>query len=582
MSENKKFLEGCEKLADGRYRIREKMTVIPIKSKEPITEKIIVEGKEYSPKRKYTFLVWNDDFNGNGRSYKYVIDRVIKENRPTFTLADHPQDGCEADSLRITGCGKNYRKLNDWLATDWYPLGEIGNRIADGFDLGVPATISSSVLGELDDEGYVKNNESFFLERILDNLIEFPSNGIFHYQDHVDKMGDDNYNFTTISNEGLNESRNKTSSSLKEDENITIIDNIDNVESSEKPQNDKSDELDNNVKGENIMPENTNDELVQQSMILNIKSMIKDADKIESPFERKDALVSADCFAQKLTDKTIHDEISKKIEDTENEIKELSKKGLQTDDLAEKVKSLEDENATLKTELDALKKEKSETDCKLKTITDMYEDEQFKASETEIEKTDELTEKNHRLSRELASLKAKNRKLEFVMKREKKISEAKIKKLDAEANTMVDAETVIAYQDEIKSLKAKISKLEDELDTCNKAKKALEAEANTTVDTEDVVALNEKINSLVAKNNALVSKNARLMRSLNEARMEKKATRFSSLMKNLEDDENVVTDEIVNKEVNDEDIAIENGEVVVAEQERDEDEIMEKLLHGGR
>lgn len=579
MSENKKFLEGCEKLADGRYRIREKMTVLPIKSNEPITEKIMVEGKEVSPKRKYKFCVWNDDFNGNGRSYKYVIPRVIEENRPTFCLADHPADGCEADSVRICGCGKNYRKENGWLVCDFYPLGELGNKLADGWDLGVPATISSSVLGELDDENYVINSNSFYLERILDVLgCELPSNGVFHYQDHNEQI-DDNYSFTTISEQGFNESK---TSSLKEDENITIIDNIDNVESSEKPQNDKSDELDNNVKGENIMPENTNDELVQQSMILNIKSMIKDADKIESPFERKDALVSADCFAQKLTDKTIHDEISKKIEDTENEIKELSKKGLQTDDLAEKVKSLEDENATLKTELDALKKEKSETDCKLKTITDMYEDEQFKASETEIEKTDELTEKNHRLSRELASLKAKNRKLEFVMKREKKISEAKIKKLDAEANTMVDAETVIAYQDEIKSLKAKISKLENELETCNKAKKALEAEANTTVDTEDVVALNEKINSLVAKNNALVSKNARLMRSLNEARMEKKATRFSSLMKNLEDDENVVTDEIVNKEVNDEDIAIENGEVVVAEQERDEDEIMEKLLHGGR
>ena len=36
MSENKKFLEGCEKLADGRYRIHEKMTVTPIKCKEPI------------------------------------------------------------------------------------------------------------------------------------------------------------------------------------------------------------------------------------------------------------------------------------------------------------------------------------------------------------------------------------------------------------------------------------------------------------------------------------------------------------------------------------------------------------------
>ena len=222
MSENKRFLEGCEKLADGRYRIHEKMTVTPIKCKEPITEKIIVEGKEVSPKRKYTFLVWNDEFNGNNRSYKYVIDRVIKENRPTFTLADHPQDGCDADSLRITGCGKNYRRVDGWLATDWYPLGEIGNRLADGFDLGVPATISSSVLGTLDDDGYVVNDSSFFLERILDNLIDFPSNGVYHYADHNEHMNDD-YSFETISEHGIKESaNNKETESVKE--NLTILD----------------------------------------------------------------------------------------------------------------------------------------------------------------------------------------------------------------------------------------------------------------------------------------------------------------------------------------------------------------------
>ena len=71
MSEKKNIYEGCEKLVDGRYRIREKMTVMPIKSKEPITEKIMVEGKEVSPNRKYKLCVWNEEFNGNGRNYKY-------------------------------------------------------------------------------------------------------------------------------------------------------------------------------------------------------------------------------------------------------------------------------------------------------------------------------------------------------------------------------------------------------------------------------------------------------------------------------------------------------------------------------
>lgn len=567
MNEKKNIYEGCEKLADGRYRIHEKMTVTPIKCKEPITEKIIVEGKEVSPKRKYTFLVWNDEFNGNNRSYKYVIDRVIKENRPTFTLADHPQDGCDADSLRITGCGKNYRRVDGWLATDWYPLGEIGNRLADGFDLGVPATISSSVLGELDDDGYVMNNDSFFLERILDNLIDFPSNGIFHYADHNEKM-DDDYSFETISENGFKESK----------ENLTILNKENIVESSEKPQNDKTDDDENNdVIGENKMPENTmNDELLQTSMVLNIKSMLKDAEKLGNPFEKKEALVSADSFAKKLTDETLHNEISKKIEDAENEIKTLSTKGMQTDDLEEKVKKLEDENKNLSEELATVKAEKGSIEEKLNTITKMYEDKQFEASETEVEKVEELEEKNHNLSKELCSLKAKKRNFEMMMNRKVKITESKLRRANAELNTMADAETVIAQEKEIKALKATIKRLENEVDECNSKNKTLEAEINSTADVEDVVALKEKINMLTKKN-------TRLMRMVNskksEDEEEKKVSRFSQLRKSMEveeeDNENSVEDIVNEDEITQED--------VIAQTEIDEDDsdkVMEEMLNG--
>ena len=49
MSENKKFLEGCEKLPDGRYRIRESMNAIPIKQ----------EMKE--EKHQFTFSIYSSD-----------------------------------------------------------------------------------------------------------------------------------------------------------------------------------------------------------------------------------------------------------------------------------------------------------------------------------------------------------------------------------------------------------------------------------------------------------------------------------------------------------------------------------------
>lgn len=580
MSENKRFLEGCEKLADGRYRIHEKMTVTPIKCKEPITEKIIVEGKEVSPKRKYTFLVWKKDIkprdgsgqNGNLRNYSDVIDRVIKENRPTFTLADHPQDGCDADSVRITGCGKNYRQLDGWLATDWYPLGEIGNRLADGFDLGVPATISSSVLGTLDDDGYVVNDSSFFLERILDNLIDFPSNGVYHYADHNEHMNDD-YSFETISENGFKESTQK--------ENLTILDNKQNItESAENTQNDKAveKESDDSI-GEEKMPENTNDELIQQSMMLNIKSMIKDAENMDSPFDKKEALVSADSFAKKLTDDTLHVEICKKIEDTDNEIKELSAKGLQTDDLANKCKALEDENKKVSDELEALKTEKADIEEKLKTVTNMYEEEQYKCSQSELDKTEELEEKNHRLSKELCSLKAKNRNLEGMMRRNRRVLESKMNKLEAETNTMVDADVVVDCKKKIKKLEGenadlckKIEDLENTIDSMKKANDAIDAEANV----EEILALKRAVEQLTAKNN-------RLRRALNESKAEKeevKKTRFSTLKKEMdEDDEIIVDDELINDEVDN--VVVDDGQVVVAEEDDDsDDELMERMLRG--
>ena len=582
MSENKKFLEGCEKLADGRYRIHEKMTVTPIKCKEPITEKIMVEGKEVSPKRKYTFLVWKKDkvigdgsgINGNQRNYSLVIPRTIKENRPTFTLADHPQDGCDADSVRITGCGKNYRMIGDWMATDWYPLGEIGNRLADGFDLGVPATISSSVLGELDDNGYVVDSDTYFLERILDNLIDFPSNGVYHYADHNEHMNDD-YSFETISENGFKESTQK--------ENLTILDNKQNItESAENTQNDKAveKESDDSI-GEEKMPENTNDELIQQSMMLNIKSMIKDAENMDSPFDKKEALVSADSFAKKLTDDTLHVEICKKIEDTDNEIKELSAKGLQTDDLANKCKALEDENKKVSDELEALKAEKSDIEEKLKTVTNTYEEEQFKCSQSELDKTEELEEKNHRLSKELCSLKAKNRNLEGMMKRNRRVLESKMNKLEAESNTMVDADVVVDCKKKIKKLEGenadlckKIEDLEDTIASMKKANDAIDAEANV----EEILTLKRAVEQLTAKNN-------RLRRALNEAKAEKeevKKTRFSTLKKEMdEDDEVIVDDELINDEIDN--VVVDDGQVVVAEEDDDSaDKLMERLLSGKR
>ena len=426
------------------------------------------------------------------------------------------------------------------------------------------------------------NSDSFYLERILDVLgCELPSNGIFHYADHNEQIND-NYGFETISEQGFKESANKETESVKEE--LTIYNKESNiVESSEKPQNDKADEKENNEKiGEKKMPENTMNELAEQSMILNIKSMLKDADKLENPFERKESLVSADSFAIKLTEKTLHEEISKKIKDAENEIKELSTKGMQTDDLTDKCKALEDEVAKTNGELETIKAEKAEIEEKLKTVTTMYEEAQYNASKAELDKNAELTEKNHNLSKELCSLKAKNRNLESLMRKNQRVLESKVKRAEAELNTAIDVDTFLKCKDKCKTLEdenadlcKKIEDLETTIETLKRANEAEVVDANV----EEVLSLKKKLNEQIIKNN-------RLRKMLNESRLaklEKKESRFAQLKKNLDDEETdvIVDDEIIEDDnIDDESIVVTNDGIQV--EERDEDKIMEKLLAGDR
>ena len=91
---------------------------------------------------------------------------------------------------------------------------------------------------------------------------------------------------------------------------------------------------------------------------------------------------------------------------------------------------------------------------------------------------------------------------------------------------------------------------------------------------EEIVALKEKNNELIVKNN-------RLRRALNEANLKvAKASRFSTLRKSLEDDKpsKVINNDIVDEEIDDDSIVIDNTGVSV--ENRDEDDIMEKMLSG--
>ena len=467
------FLEGAKKIGN-RYRLQEKIIVKP--EKIATTEKILIEGKSYEPKTKYRFKVWNSDFNANGRNYANILNKVVKENRTTIGLMNHPED--EPDTRNIFGVEKNPRIDSDgWLSVEFYPCGEYGKLISDIIDNDGPLEISSSALGDIDNNGYVLE-EGFELERYFDivtdcsnRLVQFPNYTLKHEEGNLEKVSDEG-----ISNREITES--------------VVKQHGDNA-------------TDSNNRGENIMPEN--EKLLKETMKMNIKSLIKDSDKTENLHEKKEILQSAHSYAQNLEEKDLNEEIEKKLEEVNNEIKVLSEKGLQTDSLNESIKKLTEDKKILMKEVTTLNEEIAVLEKKYKVVASMYEEKQYKAGEDEVKK-------NRRLAKEVCALKLKLRRQSNTLEEEKqksKIMKIKMDRMEAIANTKVEAEVVNNLKEKIKYLEHQNSSLHSCLRNMREKK------------------LNEKP----------VSKFDKTLRNIKEKRIKENSQINSSEKKDLNEDE---------------------------------------------
>ena len=86
-----------------------------------------------------------------------------------------------------------------------------------------------------------------------------------------------------------------------------------------------------------------------------------------------------------------------------------------------------------------------------------------------------------------------------MMKRNRRVLESKMNKLEAETNTMVDADVVVDGKKKIKKLEGenadlckKIEDLENTIDSMKKANDAIDAEANV----EEILALKRTVEKL--------------------------------------------------------------------------------------
>lgn len=430
----KRFLEGLKKTQDGRYILRENICLLAENiRKVPLEEKEIKEIKEkksdFNGKTKYIIKVWDREYNANERSYRNVIDRVVSENKRTVGLMNHPED--EPDPEKIFGVEKNpFIDDDGWLSVEFYPCGFWGQMIEDVILNDGPITVSSACLGNLDESGCVVNDETFELERYFD-FVFGPSNRLNQYQNSTEKREDDG-SVSHVSNIGIT----GITEPIKENTSSEIKLHRDNI-SEQKTE-----------KGDISMPEK---ELLESTMKMNIRSMLREAEKIESLSEKKEILTSAHSYASQIADSKLTEEIQNEITKVEEEIKTLTEKGQKSDELAKSVDSLKEEKRLLAKEVVALEKEKEKVEAQLKTISTLYEQKQYKSSETERAKT-------QRLAKEVCSLKLKNRRYEQEVEKllkGKKLAERKAMLTVAESNTKADAEIVQALQEENAKLKNK-------------------------------------------------------------------------------------------------------------------------------
>ena len=361
----KKLVEGLKQRADGKYYLTESITFDSSRyEKLPMTESIVkIDDKEYAPYGKFRFKIWDSNFNANGRNYRKVINQVIRENRITLGFANHPEG--ENDVTKTFAVEKNPLKSDGWLCVDCYLVGEQGKLVRQILEAGGTIGVSSSAWGDLDDEGYVLS-EGFELERYCD-WVDDPSNGYMHTKEESEvRENTDKENDNQI-NENIEENVNTQ-------KDTTII---------------KSDSLENNK--ETIkMGDLTKRELREQVLFQeSFNRQIKQKEMIKNPSEKLAGFIELTEMFDSDTEKLIpeiQERVFTRIEELRNEVKEYSSKGLETDELKEKVNTLQEElekvikeNTELNEQVKALLVLADDTKRVLNTTKTIYEK---KAKET--------------------------------------------------------------------------------------------------------------------------------------------------------------------------------------------------------
>lgn len=448
MSKNK-FTEGLKQLPDGRYRLVENLTISKdtILEKVPLKEKLTenINGKELPIYGTYVVKIWSYEHkNKNGRNYRNVFDLVLQENKVTIGYVDHPDDGAETYK-DVCLVGKNPSIQVDkngekWLCAECTLVGKpYGENFEAILEIGGFLEFSSCADGSVDNYGMVEK-EGFSLIRFFDVVVGSSNGQLFFKDKNIPSTPIDNNNIL-YDNDTIEE--NFKNDQLPQEEAPTLEENANDLSIEKEVETEKLEEEKDltilNRTGEKTMSE----KLLETTIGLSIKGMIKEANETSVLADKKTLLESALTYANELSDDTLKNSIKEQISLVEKQINEFAEKGKTVDSLTEQVNKLNEEKSKLDESFRTLTEEHKKLEENYDTLAKMYEEKQFEASETELEKSKKLNEKV-----EVLSQKARDSLKEIKNLKEKALYN------EAQANSKVDATLVV-------SLKEKNEKLEE-------------------------------------------------------------------------------------------------------------------------
>lgn len=317
---------------------QEPMHIIKMPLQES-TRLVEAEGKVFNVLEKWEIPVWRlGKKNLNGRTYKESLGKrmtsVYKET-VTANLADHPKE--EGSVKDIWAVSKNPHIREGIMYVDSYIVDEefekkLNRMIEAGYGIGV----SSSVLGELDDDNVVID-ESVELERWFDFCLE-PSYSVF------------------------------VTKESKITEQIEPIKEIVTIKEDTK----ETDNMSEKIK-----------ELTERNMRLNLDRILEDAEKKDTIALKIKALDEALTFVDDTFLPDIKEKIITRVTSLREESLTLAEKASEVPILEESIKTKETEKATIQEKVVALEKENIELKEKFELSTKLLDETKEYANKAE-------------------------------------------------------------------------------------------------------------------------------------------------------------------------------------------------------